>query len=69
VLVRFDDDKMLSFASVGPDDLSSNALFLQGNVGSQFINRMKTAKRLRVQVPVYQEGMQQLEFNVNGFTW
>lgn len=69
VLVRFDDDKMLAFSSVGPDDLSSESLFLRGNVGSQFINRMKTAKRLRVQVPVYQGGMQQLEFNVRGFTW
>ena len=69
VLVRFDDDKMLAFSSVGPDDLSSESLFLRGNVGSQFINRMKTANRLRVQVPIYQGGMQQLEFNVRGFTW
>jgi hypothetical protein len=68
-LVRFDGDKPIKFSTVGPDDLSSNALFLQGQIGPRLINRMKVAKRLLVQVPVYQAGTQEFDFSVGGFKW
>jgi hypothetical protein len=68
VLVRFDEDKPQSFSSSGPDDLSSEALFLRGAF-PVFLNKLKTAKTLRIEVPVYQAGNQVLEFDVEGFTW
>lgn len=69
VLVRFDNDKPVSFPSVRPADLSSETLFLRGNAFSVFLNRLKTAKKLKIEVPVYQAGNQVLEFDVEGFTW
>ena len=67
VLVSFDDDKPRAFSSVRPADLSSDALFLRGGAFPVFINRLKTAKTLRIEVPVYQAGNQVLVFDVDGF--
>ena len=69
VLVRFDEDRPQSFSSVRPADLSSDTLFLRGSAFPVFLNRLKTAKTLRIEVPVYQAGNQILEFDVEGFTW
>jgi hypothetical protein len=69
VLVRFDDDKPLAFSSVKPADLSSETLFLRGRAFQIFVNRLKTAKTLRMEVPVYQAGNQIFLFDVEGFTW
>lgn len=69
VLVRFDNDKPIPFPTVRPADLSSETLFLRGNAFSVFLSRLKTAKKLRMEVPVYQAGNQILDFDVEGFTW
>ena len=69
VVVRFDSDKPLAFPSVRPADLSSETLFLRGNAFAVFINRLKTAKTVRIEVPVYHAGDQLFLFDVEGFTW
>jgi len=69
VLVRFDNDKPRSFSSVRPADLSSETLFLRGSAFPVFLNRLRTAKTVRIEVPVYQAGNQVLIFDVEGFTW
>lgn len=69
VLVRFDSDKPRAFTSVRPADLSSDTLFLRGDAFPVFISRLKTAKTLRVEVPVYQGGNQVFVFDVEGFSW
>ena len=69
VLIRFDDDRPQSFSSVRPADLSSDTLFLRGGAFPVFLNRLKTAKTLKIEVPVYQAGNQILEFDVEGFKW
>lgn len=69
VVVRFDTDKPLTFSSVGASDHSTETLFLRGNAFSVFANRLKTAKTVRIQAPIYQGGNQVFVFNVEGFNW
>lgn len=69
VVARFDDDRPLSFATSGPSDHSTETLFLRGNAFTQFVNRLKTAKTVRIEAPVYQGGNQVFVFNVEGFSW
>lgn len=69
VVVRFDTDKPVSFSSVGPSDHSTETLFLRGNAFAVFTTRLKSAKTVRIQAPIYQGGSQVLIFDVGGFTW
>lgn len=69
VVVRFDSDKPVNFSSVGASDHSTETLFLRGNAFSVFSNRLKTAKIVRIQAPIYQGGNQVFIFDVEGFNW
>jgi hypothetical protein len=69
VVVRFDSDKPLTFSSVGASDHSTETLFLRGNAFSVFSTRLKTAKAVRIQAPIYQGGNQVFIFDVGGFNW
>jgi hypothetical protein len=69
VVVRFDSDKPLTFASVGASDHSTETLFLRGNAFPTFSARLKTAKTVRIQAPIYQGGNQVFMFDVEGFNW
>ena len=69
VVVRFDSDKSISFGSTGPSDHSTETLFLTGNAFALFSKRLRTAKTVRIQAPIYQGGNQVLIFDVEGFTW
>jgi hypothetical protein len=69
VVVRFDTDKPLTFSSVGASDHSTETLFLRGNAFSVFSTRLKTAKTVRIQAPIYQGGNQVFIFDVEGFNW
>lgn len=65
VLVRFDDGKAERFSAIGPEDNSSEVLFIQ-NYG-RFVEKMLKASRVRVAVSVFQEGNPTFEFDVSGF--
>lgn len=65
VLVRFDDGEAERFSAVGPEDNSSEVLFIQ-NYG-RFAEKMLKAKRVRIAVSVYQEGNPTFEFDVSDF--
>jgi len=69
VVVRFDSDKPLTFSSVGASDHSTETLFLRGNAFPTFSTRLKTAKTVRIQAPIYQGGNQVFIFDVEGFNW
>ncbi len=60
VVVRFDDDEPMRFTTSEPADYSSNMLFL--NNPRKFINRAKTAKKILVQVPTYNNGQPTFTF-------
>jgi hypothetical protein len=65
--VRFDDGKVERYDCAGSNDDDSRILFIQS--ASRFINKLKKAKRTIIQAVLYDNGSQQMEFNVEGFTW
>lgn len=60
ISIRFDDAPALQFTGNHPSDSSSNAIFI--NQASKFIAPAKKAKKILVQVTMYQAGSQVLEF-------
>ena len=69
VVVRFDDEKPISFPSVRPADLSTETLFLRGSAFPVFRAKLPKAKIVKIEFPVYQAGNQILTFDVEGFDW
>lgn len=65
VLVRFDDMQAESFSAIGPEDNSSEVLFIQNY--RRFVEKMLKAKRVRIAISVFQEGNPTLEFDVSDF--
>lgn len=60
VVVRFDDDSPINFTTKAPADYSSDVLFLSNP--RKFIDRAKIAHRIRIQVPVFDNGQPVFEF-------
>lgn len=60
VVVRFDDDAPMTFTTKESADYNSNLLFL--NNPQKFINKAKTAKKIKIQVPVFEEGQPLFQF-------
>lgn len=68
VTMRFDEEESQKFYTTSPADGSSDCLFLQNP--QKFIKRAKTAKTIKVQVPVFQEGNPIFTFKVDvPLTW
>lgn len=65
VQVRFDDEKPIRFPANGPTDQSSNALFLNGY--DRFLTKLRKARRARIAITIYEQGLQVFEFDVGGF--
>jgi hypothetical protein len=65
IRVRFDDGPAERWAGVGPADNSNTTVFIRNY--SRFLQRMRNAKVVRIQIPVYQEGAPTFEFRVRGF--
>lgn len=65
IVVRFDDATAVTYSGTEPADNSSETAFIPGY--SKFAEKLKTAKRVRIQFNVYQEGAAVLDFNVKGF--
>ena len=65
VLVRFDEDKAVSYRANGPADNSTETLFLSNYSG--FAERLLRAKRVRISAEIYQAGAPVFEFDVSGF--
>jgi hypothetical protein len=67
IRVRFDESPAESWRAVGPADHSTTSIFLRNE--ERFVQRMRRARIVRVQVPVYQEGSPTFEFHVSGFNY
>jgi hypothetical protein len=65
VRVRFDEAPPQTFNGNEPDDNSSEYVFIPGYAG--FIKKLKHAKRVRIEVNIFQEGNLVADFNVEGF--
>lgn len=67
VRVRFDEGSPQSWNAAGSADNRSTVIFLRNEGG--FIQRLRAAKVVRIQIPIYQEGEPMLEFHVSGFDY
>ncbi len=67
IQVRFDTAKAETYSSVGPSDYSSTILFISSS--AKFIASLKKAKKLLIGAEMYDNGVQQMEFNVEGLKW
>lgn len=65
--VRFDNGRAETLRLNGPNDNSSEAVFVAGAKG--FVARLKKAKHLVVEKTLYQAGNPQFEFDVSGLEW
>lgn len=65
VLVRFDDNKALTFAASEPADNSTTMLFIRNY--SLFVGNLMKSSTVKIQVQLYQEGSPVLEFQTQGF--
>lgn len=65
VRIRFDDDPPKTFTGTEPADNSSETVFIPGF--NAFEARLKKAKKLLVEVNIFQQGTLQAEFDVEGF--
>jgi hypothetical protein len=65
IRVRFDDGPAERWTAAGPADNSTTLVFIRNY--SRFLQRMRNAKVVRIQIPVYQEGAPAFEFRVGGF--
>lgn len=61
--VRFDDNPAKKYRTVDPADLSPDQLFLKN--AKDFIANAKKAKTIRIEVPVYQEGMRLFTYRLD----
>lgn len=67
VRVRFDEAEPQRWSAGGPSDNRSTVLFLRNE--ASFVQKLRRAKIVRIQVPVYQEGQPAFEFLVGGFDY
>lgn len=65
IRVRFDEGSPERWNAVGASDNSSTVIFLRNE--GRFLQRMRSAKTVRIQAPIYQEGQPIFEFHVGGF--
>jgi hypothetical protein len=61
---RFDDGKQITFSYLSPSDNSTESIFVENS--SKFLKKLQTAKKVLIQLPLYQNGNQILEFNTQG---
>ena len=65
VMVRFDDAEPRRYSATGPDDHSTETLFIQGY--ADFVHRMQSAEVVRIQANTFRQGAPSWEFDVSGF--
>ena len=67
VLVKFDDDDALDYSGIGASDGSTEVVFIQSE--SIFMDKVPSAKRLKVEALLFREGTRIFEFDVSGLSW
>lgn len=63
IKIRFDDGQPVNYTGNEPADNSTETVFLPYSVAK----RIQAAKRVRIELNLYQNGQQILDFNVKGF--
>jgi hypothetical protein len=67
VTVRFDNGKIKAYSANGPEDHSSETIFIDNYKG--FVANLTKAKKLYIEATFFQEGARVFEFDVAGLKW
>lgn len=67
IRLRFDEEKPRNYSVSEAADGSNDILFI--NNTTDVIKKLKAAKKLVIEAEFYQEGLRQVEFNVEGLKW
>jgi hypothetical protein len=67
IRVRFDEGKPERWNAVGPADNSTTVVFLRNE--TRFVQRLRTAKIVRIEAALYHQGAPVFEFLVSGFDY
>ena len=67
IKVRFGNSKPSVYAISRPSDYSSDVVFIDN--ASRLISNLKKYKKMLIEAEFYNEGLRQIEFNVEGFRW
>lgn len=67
IAARFDEDAVIEFKADSPSDGSSDTLFIKPP--QDFVERLKTARKLKIEAEYFQAGRRVLEFNAGGLKW
>jgi len=67
IKVRFDQDKPYDVRCNGSSDYSMDVLFLDGY--KKLVERLKTAKTMKISVEFFNEGTRTFTFNVENLEW
>jgi hypothetical protein len=67
VAAKFDDSKIENYSCSEPSDATTGLIFISG--APRFLSRLRHAKALILEAPFFQEGRQQVEFDVRGLEW
>jgi len=65
--VKFDNEYPINFSYNNTADFSSEVIFFREP--QKLISNLKTANKLMIECPFFQEGMKIIEFNVQGLIW
>lgn len=66
VLVRFDDQKAVTYSGIGPSDHGTTTIFIRNY--PRFVASMLKSERVRISAEVYQEGSPVFDFDVSNFS-
>lgn len=67
VNVKFDEKPIVKYEFVEAANASSDTVFIKKE--KEFINELKKSKKIIIEVPLFDKGNQQYEFNVDGLKW
>lgn len=67
IAVKFDDGPIQRFPCGEPSDASTGLLFIRSS--ARFVDALKKARRVIIEVEMYQAGAQQMTFQVEGLEW
>jgi len=65
--IRFDDDKPIDYTVLESADANPEYRFIAS--ANKFIDRLKTAKKVKIQVQFYNNGSHTYSFDVSGLKW
>lgn len=67
LLIRFDNDPATEYSGIGPSDYSTDTIFIRNY--SRFTSRLRTAKKVLIQIPMYEAGGAAWEFSTTNLNW